>query len=133
MFGYTVHNGIIEFDFEEMEEFKKWVDTYYWGELVRIIEKNARGYIEVEFSKNYPTRGYICGISVDPSERLKGIGTALAREAEAVIKSRGLKYAYLYVDKDKEQNRVFWEKNGYKYLEYLDDKESKYYYYLKEL
>lgn len=113
--------------------FNIWSDSYYWGEAVKIIEKNARGKIEIEFSKNFPSRGYIYGMTVDPAERRKGIGTALAREAERVIKDRGIGYAYLYVDKDKEGNRVFWEKNGYKYLEYLNDEEDKYYYYLKEL
>lgn len=114
-------------------EFNIWENHYLWGDSVIIIEKEGRGKIEIDFDVKYPKRGFINGLTVDPLERRNGLGTALVKEAENVIKERGISYAYLYVDKDKENNVEFWEKNKYFRLEFLEDTENNFYYYLKVL
>lgn len=52
-------------------------------------------------------------LAVDESRRKQGIGTMLLRDAEKLIKQRGIKEVALLVDVKKEHLKAFYQKRGY--------------------
>jgi ribosomal protein S18 acetylase RimI-like enzyme len=57
--------------------------------------------------------GEIWGIYISPDHWRRGIGRALAREAESMLRSRGYEDAVLWVLEDNPQARAFYEAMGF--------------------
>jgi len=57
--------------------------------------------------------GFIWRLAVQTSHRKQGIGSALMRKAEEIIKSRGLKEASLFVNAGNEELKEWYQKQDY--------------------
>lgn len=58
-------------------------------------------------------RGFIYHLAVDEEYRLKGIGKALVKEALLGLKKEGIHKCHIFVMKDNQVGKVFWEKMGF--------------------
>ena len=59
-------------------------------------------------------RGYIYHLFVDPEYRRKGVASSLMERVFQALEKMGVEKCHLFVFRDNEGGKLFWEKSGWK-------------------
>lgn len=90
---------------------------WYWGYSVDIVKDDGTAIICVKFDKEtFPKTGYICNLSVFPTERNKGVGAEMMSYAIDECKQSGMLFARLHADKNNVWLCEWYERLGFKEL-----------------
>ena len=98
-------------------------NSWYWGSSVDIVKCDGTAMVCVKFDKKtFPKAGYICDLSVLPTERKKGLGNEMMRYALYSCRDNNMTFARLHVDAKNIWLREWYERLGFKELS-RDDNE----------
>ena len=86
----------------------------FWGVVWHIITSDGNGHLEVSIDNDEDKTMYLCGLSVMPKYRNKGIGKALINIAELIAKDKKISNIKLEYEKIYESLHDYYSKLGYK-------------------
>ena len=98
-----------------------------WGTVWRIITDNGMGHIEAQIETDDPNAMFVCGLSVYPAARRRGLATMLLHEVESLAIDNGVNEIRLSVEKPKTWVYDLYIRRGYE----LVDENDEYYYLVK--
>ena len=94
---------------------------YWWGAEVMIMEKHGKAFSRVYWYFDDPTTVYLNWLSVDKSERHKGLGTKMQELREQIGIDKGATKSCLWVKRDSWMHE-WYKRRGYEdWKEYEDD------------
>lgn len=92
-------------------------NQWYWGESVDIVSADGAAMVCVKFDKKtFPKTGYICDLSVIPTQRKQGLGGKMMQNALDVCREHKMTFARLHVDIKNIWLREWYERLGFKEL-----------------
>ena len=92
-------------------------NQWFWGESVDIVSADGAAMVCVKFDKKtFPKAGYICDLSVIPTQRKQGLGSKMMQYALDVCREHEMTFARLHVDIKNVWLCEWYERLGFKEL-----------------
>lgn len=93
------------------------INTWWWGHSVDIVKNDGTAIVCVKFDMHtFPATGYICDLSVIPTERKKGLGNKMLKYAIYSCQDQNMNFARLHVDAKNIWLKEWYERLGFKEL-----------------